>query len=159
MSEAKTLLEQIEPADPVQFGIFRQLEPPKEIYFYERIEDPFASQNEFKGMGEAFEATGGEKIIACSEAEASWFHHPQRRVKFRQVGVSDGKAYYLTFKNSGYKIGQRVPIDEIRALMKKAFAAELEVARGKFKMPRRNNVNIMGDVSQDTIKAMERGQL
>lgn len=152
-------LEQIEPAPPIEYTMFRQLEPPKEVFFYERVSDQFSENtNEYAGIGIGDSPQGAEKIFACSEQEAAWLHRNENKGKYRQIGHSDGKTYYDVIKNSGLRPGSRVPIQQVRELLQKAFQAELEVARGKLKEPRLRTVITDGTVPEYIRRDLEHGQ-
>lgn len=91
-----------------------QLEPAKKTFFYE------------KPSGE---------IFACGEQEAALFGK-----NYRQIGVSDGATFRTYMRKAGFK-GDVLEREKAQLLLKEAFDAELEVARGHFERPKLNNVH------------------
>lgn len=99
----------------LEFVKLNQLEPARKTFFYEKPD------------GEVF---------ACYEHEAALFG------KFHKLlGVSDGKTYRDYVRNSGVKRGEMISIEKAREILKGAFEAEFQAAKGKFERPVLDNVH------------------
>ena len=110
-----TNLETEEAPKDLQQVAFNQLERPQKTFFYQR--------------------NNGD-VFACYEAEAALYG------KFhKQLGVSNGQAYFDFIKNSGIKKGQRISVEKAQEILNGAFQAELAVAAGKFQRPKEHNVH------------------
>lgn len=92
-------------------------------------------------------------IFPC-EAKEAWAAHK----KFKQVGVSDGKTYFIKLMEIANKYNGKIDIStdegqekmrQVQGEMQEALNAEIEVARGKPERPPQNDVNfINGDASR-----------
>lgn len=134
-----TELSQADPLPELEYVAFKGAESPKKHFFYERTH-----KQSYSGYIDAPENQQAD-IIAVTENEAASLSES----KWRQVGVSDGTAYAQAILHSGVKKGQRIPIQQAREIMKKAFDAELEAARGHFERPVLQTYHFMG-ASQGT---------
>ena len=128
------VLQEAEEAPQLEFVTFKGAERPRKTFFYERIE-----HKNYSGYIDDPEDTS-ETIVAFSEQEAASLT-PE---KWRQVGVSDGRAYAQTILDSGVSKGTKITLQRAREILKKAFDAELEVARGHFERPVVQTYHFMG---------------
>ena len=78
-------------------------------------------------------------MFECRGREAEAAHK-----KFKQIGVSDGThaAKIIADLQKNYK---KLPMAKIQAEMRRAWAEELEIARGHFENPPNYNFNTLGD--------------
>lgn len=94
---------------------------PQRMFFYKRLDT--------------------DQIVCFTEAEAAMQEKGSHRFLLRQVGVSDGSAYWQSIRSCGVKNGQRIPLAQAQKILADAFAAELESARGKYSKPLPQNVH------------------
>ena len=118
--------------DFVKFQGIKAGEIPQKTFFYELVE-----HENYRGF---IDAPDERKIIAVSENEAAGLSE----TKWRQVGVGDGRAYIASLRNCGIKPGQSIPVEKSKQIMKEAFNAELEVARGHYQRPTKQTYFFMG---------------
>lgn len=136
-------LSQAESAPELEYVTFKGAESPKVTFFYERLD----KQNQ---IGYIDSPENQAEVIAVGEQEAATMNP----TKWRQVGVSDGSAYANTILKCGVTKGTRIPIERAREILKTAFDAELEAARGHFRRPIKRTYHFMG-ASQGTQGAEE----
>lgn len=91
---------------------FELLEKPQRVFFYQRRD----------ADGDILEDS---PIFACNEQEAAMTGRFSK-----QIGSSDGRAYYETLLRCGVKKGHLIPLSRAKSILQAAFDAELEVARG-----------------------------
>jgi hypothetical protein len=130
-------LDEVETPPELTHVKFKGLERIRPVFFYQRVAEDF---DEGQGPDEdlLFEGAAGGKsdeIFACYEQEAAALHEGTNKGKFRQIGVGDGKAWFNVIKTSGIKRGERITIERQKEIMKQAFDAELEAARGHKRRP------------------------
>lgn len=131
-------LSQAEAAPELEYVTFKGAESPKVTFFYERVD----KQNQ---IGYIDSPDNQAEVIAVGEQEAAGL----KPHIWKQVGVSDGTAYASTILKCGLSKGTRVPIERAREVLKQAFDAELEAARGHFRTPHKQTYFFMG-ASQGT---------
>lgn len=93
---------------------FKAPEQPVKTFFYQR-------QN-------------GE-IFACQNDEAATLMRSSHASFLKQLGASDGTTYYNYLLNCGVKAGERIPLEQAQDMLRAAFNAELEAAKGHFEQP------------------------
>lgn len=135
-------LDQTEAPAPIEYATFKRVEKPKKTFFYrKRRQSEQFSDNPDKDIDEFMEVSqDGSGIFACYEEEAARLD-PH---KFEQIGVSDGKTYVRYIIKGGYKVGRQYPVEEVRRVLREAWRAELEAARGNFERPVAHNFHFMG---------------
>lgn len=84
---------------------------------------------------------GEDNITAFTEAEAANILKSSHGPFYRQVGCSDGKAYDAFLRSKKIKAGSMIPKSQAEEILRGAWAAELEVARGHFSTPQDQNVH------------------
>jgi hypothetical protein len=89
------------------------------------------------------------KTLALVEREAAFLESSSHKHLIKQIGVSDGKTYRKTLLNSGVKAGEIISVERANEIMKKAFEAELEKARGHFRRPIGNHFYGDAGISED----------
>lgn len=82
-----------------------------------------------------------DEIFQYTEAEAARMMTSSWAVILRQIGVSDGTAYRNSIKNCGVKVGERIPLERAQQILRDAFNAELEAAKGHYAEPEPQNVH------------------
>lgn len=93
-------------------------------------------------------------IIDLGEQEAAVMEKNGLLNKARYIGVSDGKAAIAIYQQSPHKPGGKLPLEDAKALMEAAQAAELEVAQTG---PRRRPVLRRGNADHEIPDASRRG--
>lgn len=78
-------------------------------------------------------------IFAAEEQEAATGKYYK---KFKFIGWSDGNTYIKTLREAKLKKNQHIPKEEAEALLKKAFDAELKVAKKNLKVARKEGSRI-----------------
>jgi hypothetical protein len=105
---------------------------PQRIFFYKRLDT--------------------DETFAWTEAEAALMLKSNVKVLLRQIGCSNGAAYSNAIRSAGLKPGQIVKKSEAVKILKKAWDAELEAARGHYDDPKDNNVHF-----DDSFPIQQRG--
>lgn len=82
-----------------------------------------------------------DQILCYTEAEAARMMESSHAPVLRQIGVSDGSAYWSYLKNCGVKPGQRITVQRAQELLTAAQNAEMEAARGHYDDPMSQNVH------------------
>jgi len=98
---------------------------PQRIFFYERSTD------------------GQILVFTEQEADLIGMKSSHRHI-LKQIGCSDGRAYTKYLRECGVKVGEMIPKSRAREILKGAFNAELEAARGQFSTPQAQNVHFDG---------------
>lgn len=80
-------------------------------------------------------------INVYTEQEAAMLLKSSHRFMLRIVGCSDGSTYAQFIRSKGYKAGQRIPKQEAEQVLRDAWSAELEAARGNIAQPEDQNVH------------------
>lgn len=112
---------------PIETVRLNKLERPKTTFFYQRIDVDEEEPDQYPEMSGDMSVARrtGPRIEAFSEKEAASLKPDQ----WRQLGVSDGKAYYAVIQETITTHGQTMPIGVAREALQKAFDAELAVAK------------------------------
>lgn len=124
-----TQLAETPAAPPIEWVRLNKLERPKTTFFYQRLTDDEDVEEFPEVDGEGQEQRTGPRIEAFSEKEAAMLPKGQ----WRQLGVSDGVAYYKAIQAAIAKHGQPMPIAVAQEAIRQAFAAELAVAKANKK--------------------------
>lgn len=98
---------------------------PQRIFFYERLNEP-------------------GRIFPLTEQEAAMMLKSSHAPILKQIGCSDGKTYSEFINNCGVQSGERIPLEQAQKILKDAWDAELEAARGHFANPFPQNVHFDG---------------
>ena len=98
-----------------------QDQKPQRLFFYKRLTD--------------------DKILIFTEAEASFMMESSHRPILRQIGVSDGRAYWNYLRNCGVRVGERILVTKAQEILNAAMDAEMEAARGNYDDPMPQNVH------------------
>lgn len=125
-----TALQETPAAPPIETVRLHKLEKPRTTFFYQRLTDEGEAEQFPEVDGEFGETQRkGPRIEAFSEKEAAGLQKGQ----WRQVGVSDGKAYYTVIQEAIKQHGHSMPIAVARDAIQRAFDAELKVAKANKK--------------------------
>lgn len=98
-----------------------QDQKPQRFFFYKRLTD--------------------DKEFCYTEAEAALMMQSNHAMILRQLGCSDGTAYWKYIRTCGLKDGQRVPIEKAKEVLRGAYAAERAAAMGNYAEPMAQNIH------------------
>lgn len=120
-------LETVEAPPPLEECTFqtRHLMRVGRTFFYQRRNDD----------GEVF----GE-VFACNPREADLLSRNIHKGHYIQLGVGDGKAFVAYIRNCGVRDGQRIPVPRADEILKGAWEAEFEAAKGKKRQARNDSL-------------------
>lgn len=82
-----------------------------------------------------------DEILQYTEAEAARMMTSSWAPILRQLGVGTGEVYRKFIRECGVKVGERIPIERAQQILRDAFNAELEAAKGNYADPDPQNVH------------------
>jgi hypothetical protein len=125
--------DKIEPMAPVKMVKLNTLSKPQKVFFYERIID--------EGENDGTANSVKPQIVSLTEEEAALaIKRDSFRQNHRQIGTSDGKAYNQFILDSMPDRNALIPIERAKEILRGAFEAEINVARGHKQEPKYQNI-------------------
>jgi len=122
-------LDEVPAPPPLETCVFdlTKLTKAQRTFFYVRMNED----------GEEF----GERF-ACNEQEADLIRRNIHKGFYRLLGASDGTTFARFIRECGVKHGESISIERAQQILKDAFEAEFEVAKGKKMRPQGQHVHL-----------------